>query len=101
MPVNDAEHSRWLSMRKLEKNIAQVKELMYDCLYFAIYNLTKEGKISFESCHRILTKYLNVCWIATKFMPGLLTDLHLLVGFIMLQQIMDLLRMLDALCNRI
>jgi hypothetical protein len=72
--VEDDKRSGRPSTRKTTENVEKFWELIHEDHCWAVHELADTVGISYGVCQEILTENLNVCCIATKFIPQLLTD---------------------------
>jgi hypothetical protein len=69
--VENDERSGWPSTTKTTENVERIQELIRR---HTIHEFTDTVGISYGVCQEILTENLNMCHIATKFVPRLLTN---------------------------
>jgi hypothetical protein len=70
---------RWRTFRatkhqQMTENIKKILEFIHEDHCQTIHELTDTVGISYGVCQEILTENLNVCYIAAKFVPRLLTN---------------------------
>jgi hypothetical protein len=71
--VND-KRSGWPSTNKTTENFEKIWELIHEDHRRTIHELTHTTGISYGVCQEILIENLNMCRIAMKFVPQLLTN---------------------------
>jgi hypothetical protein len=72
--VEDDESSGQPSTSKMTENVEIIWELIHKDHRWTIHDLADTIGIRYEVCQEILTENLNMCHIATKFVPRLLTN---------------------------
>jgi hypothetical protein len=72
--IEDEERSGRPSTSKTTENVEKIWELIHENRRRTIHELSDTIEISCGGCQEILTENLNLCCIATKFIPQLLTN---------------------------
>jgi hypothetical protein len=72
--VEDDECSGWPSTNKTTENVEKIWELIHENRHQTIHELTDTVGISYGVCQEVLTENLNMCCIAARFVPWLLTS---------------------------
>jgi hypothetical protein len=72
--VEDDERSEQSSTSKTTENVEKIRELVHKDHHRTIHELEDTVGISYGVCQEIVTENLNMCRIAAKFVPQLLTN---------------------------
>jgi hypothetical protein len=72
--VEDDECSGRPSTSKMTENVEKIRELNHEDHHRTIHELTDTAGISYGVCQEILRENLNMCCIAIKSVPRLLTN---------------------------
>jgi hypothetical protein len=74
LSVEDDECWGWPSTSRMTENVEKIWELIHRDCRWMIHELVDTVGISYGVCQEILTENLNICRIAVKFVPCLLTN---------------------------
>jgi hypothetical protein len=72
--VEDDEQSGWPGTSKMTENVNKIRGLIHKDHRWTIHELTDTTGISYGVYQEILTENMNMCHIAVKFVPRLLTN---------------------------